>query len=437
MFKRKGYSIITAICLALLCIFGNLFIFNAKASADDKFSRVYDDNNYKNPYATDRIIVALKTDSDYQMAMDNVGLTFKNTLSNKNSAYEVSLYTIDKQTEAGVIETINSLKNNPAVAYAEPDYILKASDTTPNDPSYSRLYGMEKISAPSAWDTYTGSKNVVVGIIDSGVDYTHTDLAGNIWTNPGEIANNGIDDDRNGYVDDVHGWNFVANNNNPMDDFGHGTHVAGTVGAVGNNRTGVVGVNWNTQIAALKFLDSGGGGYTSDAILAINYADNMGFEITNNSWGGGSYSQSLKNAIDSYNGVFAAAAGNAGTNNDSRPSYPSSYTSANIIAVAATNSSDGKPSFSNYGRTSVDLGAPGDAIYSTYPNNRYATMSGTSMATPHVAGAAALIKSYNHSLTTAQIKSIILSTVDPVSSMNGRTVTGGRLNLSKCLDAAY
>jgi subtilisin family serine protease len=368
--------------------------------------------------------------------MDSKGMTLSNTLSTDDSTYNIGVYTIENQTADGVLETINSLKSNPAVAYAEPDYKVTATDTTPNDPSYSQLYGITKISAPKAWDTYTGSKNVVVGIVDSGVEYTHSDLASNIWTNPGEIANNGIDDDNNGYIDDVHGWNFVANTNDPLDDNGHGTHVAGTIGAVGNNGVGVVGVTWNTQIAALKFLDSDGGGYTSDAILAINYATKMGFDILNNSWGGGGYSQSLKDAIDAYKGVFAAAAGNSGTNNDTTASYPASYTSTNIIAVAATTSTDTKASYSNYGATSVDLGAPGSSIYSTYLNNSYATLSGTSMATPQVSGAAALIKSYNPALTTAQIKSIILANVDKISSMTSKTVSGGRLNIANSLAAA-
>lgn len=435
MFKRKNFNILTAICLTLLCVLSSIIVFNQSSAADAKFSKVYNSNNYNNPYATDRIIVALKTDSDYQFAMESDGLSFRNNLSPENSTYDLVVYNIEDQTKEGVINAINSLKDNPAVAYVEPDYILTATDTTPNDSSYSKLYGLTKISAPTAWDTYTGSKNVVVGVIDSGIAYTHSDLADNIWVNPGEIAANGIDDDDNGYIDDVYGWNFVDDNNKPLDDNGHGTHVAGTIGAVGNNGVGVVGVTWNTQIAALKFLDSSGSGYTSDAILAINYAEEMGFDIANNSWGGASYSQSLKDAIDAYDGVFTAAAGNNGTNNDSRAFYPAGYTSSNIIAVAATTSSDAKASYSNYGKTTVDLGAPGDAIYSTYLNNSYTTLSGTSMATPQVSGAAALLKSYDTSLTTAEIKSLILSNVDALTSLNGKTVTGGRLNVAKCIDA--
>ncbi|WFR55615.1 S8 family peptidase [Anaerocolumna sp. AGMB13025] len=435
MFKRRIFYSITAICLSVLFILSSILVLNQKASAEDKLSDVYNSSNYENPYAKDRIIVALKSGADNQLNVVDQGLTYQNKLSEEDSNYDVVLYTIKDQSAEGVIDAINSLKENPAVVYAEPDYYLKAVDTVPNDPNYSNLYGLKKISAPTAWDTYTGAKNVVVGVIDSGIQYTHTDLANNIWVNPGEIQGNGIDDDKNGYIDDIYGWNFVDNNNKPLDDNGHGTHVAGTIGAVGNNGIGVVGVNWNTQLAALKFLDADGGGYTSDAILAINYAKNKGFAVTNNSWGGGSFSQSLKDAIDSYSGLFVAAAGNDGTNNDSRASYPASYTSANIIAVAATTSTDAKASYSNYGSTSVDLGAPGDAIFSTYLNNGYATASGTSMAAPHVSGAVALLKSFNPSLTSAQIKSAILSNVDKISSLNGRTVTGGRLNVAKSLNA--
>ncbi len=435
MFKRRFFNIITAISLSLLFILSSILVLNQKALAEDKFSDVNNSSNYENSYAKDRIIVALKSGADNQLNVADEGLTFQNTLSEEDSTYDIILYTIKDQTAEGVIETIDSLKENPAVVYAEPDYYLEIADTIPNDPSYSRLYGLDKISAPTAWDTYTGAKNIVVGVIDSGIQYTHPDLADNIWVNPGEVPNNGIDDDKNGYIDDIYGWNFVDNNNRPLDDNGHGTHVAGTIGAVGNNGVGVVGVNWNTQIAALKFLDSEGGGYTSDAILAINYAKNKGFAVANNSWGGGAYSQSLKDAIDSYSGLFIAAAGNNGTNNDSRAFYPASYTSGNIIAVAATTSSDGRASFSNYGSTSVDLGAPGDAIYSTYINSSYATASGTSMAAPQVSGAAALLKSFDPSLTAAQIKSAILSNVDAVSGLSGRTVTGGRLNVAKSLNA--
>ncbi len=311
-------------------------------------------------------------------------------------------------------------------------------DIVPNDPQFGSLYGMSIIQAPEAWDVHTGSGQVIVAVIDEGVDINHEDLAANIWTNPGEIPNNGVDDDGNGFVDDVNGWNFIDNNNqvyggNPSQDT-HGTHVSGTIGAVGNNGVGVVGVNWNVKIMPLKFLGPFGGS-TADAISAIEYATMMGADIISASWGGGGFSLALKNAIEAFGGLFVAAAGNSGIDTDISPHYPSSYDSPNIISVASTTATDARSSFSNYGATSVDLGAPGSSILSTYPANSYATISGTSMATPHVSGAAALILSHDPTLTTAQLKARILDNVDPVPSMQGVTVSGGRLNVFKALTA--
>lgn len=331
----------------------------------------------------------------------------------------------------------------PGVESAEPDYLHFALATIPNDSLFGQLWGMQNngtgadIDAPEAWDVTTGSAGVLVCVIDTGIDYNHPDLAANAWVNPGEIPGNNVDDDNNGYVDDIYGYDFVNNDANPWDDHGHGTHVSGTIGGVGNNSTGVAGVNWTVKIAGAKFLDSGGSGWDSDAISAIYYATSIGVDLTCNSWGGGGGSQSLKNAIDNAdaNGIlFMAAAGNDGWNNDSTPHYPSSFSSANIISVAATTYSDGLAGFSNYGSTSVDLGAPGEGITSTLPNNQYQAWSGTSMATPHVAGAAALIKAHKPSLTHSQIKTILMSSVDPISALSGKSVTGGRLNVFKALD---
>ncbi len=437
MLKKRLLSILICTSLVLMSTFAGFNVFAQTVSDSDTYDRVYDTNNYENPYETDQIIVAIKAEMADQDPLKSYGLTLMKTLStpNKEDSNQniVGLYSITNRTAQGVIDAINTIKDNPAVAYAEPDYIITVSDTTPNDPDFSQLYDMSKIRAPKAWDIHTGTDNVVVGVIDTGIDYTHTDLQNNIWVNPGEIANNGIDDDNNGYIDDIHGWNFVTNTNDPMDDNGHGTHVSGTIGAVGNNAIGVVGVNWTTQLAALKFLSSYGSGSTSNAILAINYAANMNFDVCNNSWGGGSYSQSLCDAIASYNGVAVVAAGNNGTDNDTTPVYPANYNCSNIITVASTDIDDNKASSSCYGAATVDLGAPGVSIYSTYRGNTYATLSGTSMATPHVSGAAALLKSLYPSLTTAEIKARILANVDPVTSLNGITVTGGRLNVYECL----
>jgi subtilisin family serine protease len=247
-----------------------------------------------------------------------------------------------------VMTLISPLKNDPRVEYVEPNYIYRASGT-PNDPRFSELWGMHNtgqtggandadIDAPEAWDTQTGSESTLIAIIDTGVDYNHPDLAANIWANPGEIPNNGADDDNNGYIDDIRGWNFVSNNNNPMDDNLHGTHVAGTIGAIGNNGVGVAGVNWRVKIMPLKFLGSDGSGTLANAISAILYAANNQARVMNNSWGGGGFSQALLDAIgyaDGKGALFVAAAGNDGTDNDQSPNYPSNYDAPNVIAVAA------------------------------------------------------------------------------------------------------
>ncbi len=332
-----------------------------------------------------------------------------------------------------VQKVVAQWKDDPRVEFIEPDYIVRAS-VVPNDASFGSLYGMTKIQAPQAWDSTTGT-DVLIGVIDTGVDYNHPDLAANIWTNPGEIAGNSIDDDGNGYVDDIHGYDFINNDGDPMDDHNHGTHVSGTIAGVGNNGVGVAGVNWTARIMALKFLGASGSGPTSGAILAVQYATQMGARLTNNSWGGGGYSQALYNAIQAAgaaNQLFVAAAGNDGSG---EASYPALYDLENIISVAATDANDLKASFSQYNAVSVDLGAPGVGILSTTRGNTYSSFNGTSMATPHVAGVAGLVWAFRPALTAEDVKAIVLSTVDPVASMNGRTVTGGRLNAFRAIAA--
>lgn len=347
-----------------------------------------------------------------------------------------------KSNNALLIEVPKAMSDNDLLAlaaalsevkdvdYVQPNAIVKAI-STPDDPMYPKQENLSNdgvngavagadISAPAAWKITTGSREVVVGIIDTGIDYRHPDLAANIWTNPGESgldgngnnkSTNGIDDDGNGYIDDVHGWDFVNNDNDPFDDNGHGTHVAGTVGAVGNNNVGIAGVNWAVSLAALKFLGGDGGGSLADAIKAIEYATMMKMPITNNSWGGGGFDQTLKAAIDAaaaQGSLFVAAAGNNGSNNDTNPAYPASYESPNIISVAAIDSSDSLASFSNYGTKSVHIAAPGVNILSTLPNGAYQRLSGTSMASPHVAGVAALIKAQFPASQYSEIKKRIL-----------------------------
>ena len=349
-----------------------------------------------------------------------------------------------------VMASIAALKANPMVEYAEPNWIYTTS-AVPNDPQYTNgsLWGMYgDTSTPAnqfgsqaaeAWSAgYTGSGDVYVGIIDEGVDYTHPDLDGNVWTNPFDPVD-GIDNDGNGYVDDTHGWDFSGGNNSVFDGAGddHGTHVAGTIAAEGGNGEGVVGVNWNVKYISAKFLGATGG-TTANAIRAVDYITNLktqhGLNIvaTNNSWGGGGFSQGLLDAINragAANILFVAAAGNSGVNTDASASYPASYNSNNVLSVAAISSTGALASFSNYGATTVDIGAPGVGITSTLPGNTYGAYSGTSMATPHVTGAAALYASTHPGATAAQIKSAILASATPTSSLAGRTLTGGRLNV--------
>ncbi len=353
------------------------------------------------------------------------------------------------QVGRGRVEiAIDTLKQHAEVRYAEPNYVLRAYDT-PNDTYFGLLWGLNNtgqsvnrttgaadadIDALQAWSLTTGTKDVVVGVVDTGVDYNHPDLAANVWNNPGGIGD---------CAQSTHGYNAINSTCDPMDDNHHGTHVAGTIGAAGNNGAGVVGVNWNTSIMGLKFLDSSGSGYTLDAIDAIHFAvraklAGVNVRAINNSWGGGGFSQALLDEINLAGAndiLFVAASGNSTANVDVRPSYPCSYSASNVVCVAATTQSDGIAYFSSYGANSVHLGAPGTNIASTFPGGGYAYLDGTSMATPHVTGAAALILSApgQGGLTVGQLKSVILNNVDPLSSLAGKTVTGGRLNVCKAI----
>lgn len=343
------------------------------------------------------------------------------------------------------LAALNQLK---CVRYAEPDWVCKAS-SVPNDPNFGSLWGMRNTGqtvnsdpgvagadsrAHLAWDTFTGSSTLVVAIIDDGTSRTHPDLAANIWSNPGEISGDGIDNEGNGYVDDTWGYDFYQRDNDPSGT-GHGTHTAGTVGAVGNNGVGVAGVMWSCKLMALRFLGPNGG-VTSDAILSVQYANGKRVRVSNNSWGGGGFSQALYDAINAgkaANHLFVAASGNSGINSDTSPAYPGAYNLDNIINVAATDNNDGRASFSNYGATSVDIGAPGVNILSTYGTNGYSYLNGTSMACPHVAGAVALVTAANPTLTYAQVRSRILSTARPVASLSGRCVTGGVVDIAAAI----
>ncbi|HIJ86311.1 MAG TPA: S8 family serine peptidase [Desulfuromonadales bacterium] len=334
-------------------------------------------------------------------------------------------------TGESVEQAVRRLQNDPDVEFAEPDYLIKAS-ALPNDPDYSRLWGMQKINAPAAWDITTGSSSVVVAIIDSGIDYNHPDLAANIW--PGL------------------GYNSITGSNDPMDDNGHGTHVAGTIGGVGNNGSGVAGVNWNVKLMACKFLDSTGSGWTSNAIACLNYIrnqKNQGVNIvaSNNSWGSESASSLLEATIAAQKDIlFIAAAGNGRNNNvvpnnnDVIAQYPAAYDLPNLITVAATDSNDDLTFFSNYGKRSVAVAAPGYDIYSTYLNGGYENLMGTSMAAPHVTGLAALLRAQDPTREWYNIRNLILTGGDDVAALAEKTLTGKRINASgstSCSDRPF
>ncbi len=351
-----------------------------------------------------------------------------------------------------VLEVMKALRASGAFEYVEPDYLVRGN-RMPTDPAFvsGALWGLRNtgqiggtpdadIDAPEAWDLTTGSTNVIVAVIDTGIRYTHQDLASQMWRNAGEIPGNGRDDDGDGYVDNVFGINAITGTGNPFDDNDHGTHVAGTIGAAANNGYAQVGVAWQVRLMACKFLDDEGSGYTSDAIECINFAVSKGATILNNSWGGGGYSQALYDAIAAAReagALFVAAAGNDGEDNDRMPHYPSSYGLDNIVSVAALDRFDNLASFSNFGRVSVDLGAPGVSILSctASSDSAYATWSGTSMATPHVSGVAALIAARFPEITLAQMRQRLLQTTVPVADLAGRSSTGGRVSAYNALTA--
>jgi subtilisin family serine protease len=354
------------------------------------------------------------------------------------------------------VPTARSLaKTLDGVAYAEPNYLVTTGVTFPNDPSFADLWGLHNlgqnggtpdadIDAPEAWDFVTGSPGVVVAVLDTGIAYTHPDLTANMFRNEAECIANGVDDDLNGYIDDCHGIDTANGDSNPLDDNQHGTHVAGSIGATGNNGVGVAGVNWQVKLMPCKFLGANGVGDTADAITCLEYVAAMkdravnpvNVIATNNSWGGIEFSQALYDAVEvqRQKGIlFIAAAGNGGDDNvgddnDTTPDYPAALDLPNVIAVAATTRNDGRPSFSNYGRRTVQLGAPGSEILSTGLANGYATLNGTSMASPHVAGVAALLEAQNPSRDWRAIRNLILSGGDTTGAMTGVTVTGKRLN---------
>ncbi|RYZ66790.1 MAG: subtilase, partial [Proteobacteria bacterium] len=347
------------------------------------------------------------------------------------------------ETQKSVLKTMAQMDN---VELVEPNYIYRINKSA-NDPMVAQLWGMKNIGqvdsentagvqgmdigAEQAWDIETGSKNTIIAVIDTGVDYTNENLAPNMWTNDAELnGKTGVDDDGNGVVDDIYGYNAATGSGDPKDDHGHGSHCAGTIGAKGNDGKGIVGVNWDTRIMAVKFLDAQGSGTLEDAIKAIDYATKMGAKIMSNSWGGGGESQTLKEAIERSNAagaLFVAAAGNESNNNDANPSFPASYTVPNVLTVAAIDNRGEMASFSNYGKNSVHVGAPGVNILSTTTAG-YESWSGTSMATPHVSGIAGLVASHEPNLTNLELRNRIITTARPITGLRGKVRSGGLSN---------
>ena len=415
----------TVALLASLCI-GQIALaqFENNALIPDKNALNYD-------HVPDRIFVRF-LDSDnrpiQQNILDEVGGTIVN-----ESKLVPGLFAVEIDVTVDIALNILSSKRN-SIKYVEPIYIVKAFDTIPNDPMYNDLYGMDQIHAPQAWDSHVGDQEFIIAVIDTGVDYNHQDLVANMWTNPGEIPGNGQDDDGNGYVDDVHGYDFSNYDSDPMDGNGHGTHCSGTIGGVGDNGIGVAGVNWRCRIVGAQFLSSGGSGTIEGAIDAVEYCAINEFKVSNNSWGGGGFSQALFDVIqgagDQYGHIFVAAAGNGGSYG---ASYPGALSCTNIICVAATDVNENLASFSQYHPTEVDLGAPGVDVLSSTPGNNYSYYSGTSMATPHVAGGTGLIYSVVGGTNFDEVKDIILSTTRPLSSLQGNCATGGVLNVEDAL----
>ncbi|HON07973.1 MAG TPA: S8 family peptidase, partial [Verrucomicrobiota bacterium] len=360
-------------------------------------------------YHPERLLLKPKANinlSDLKALHKKTGVVIKREFSGFDNIEVVKLPTGKKP-----LEMAQAYIQSGLVEFAEPDFIIKTDQSTPNDPRFldGSQWGLNNvgqfggkadadIDAPEGWGILNSASNIIVAIIDSGIRYTHEDLASNMWINPGEIPDNGIDDDNNGYVDDIHGINAIdgaSNPGDPFDDYGHGTHVAGIIGAVGNNQKGIAGVAWKVQIMSLKFIDSTNNGYLSDAVECINYAINKGAKIINASWGSTNYSSTLQTAFNKARSagiIVVVSSGNDSRNNDITPSYPASYNLDNIISVLATDFNDEIADYSNYGATSVDVGAPGSSIISTFflNDSSYIYLSGTSMSSPHVAGICAL-----------------------------------------------
>ncbi len=411
-------------------------------------------------YVPGEIIVKLRSKSKSMQASAFIGKAVaEKGMALKGTWNGLNMHHFALKPGASVEKTIAELANDPDVEFVEPNYIVKMQSaglegqpvsmesvyesSAASSSGGGTVTTFAQTSAPvglsSGWSSQTPGKTPpVVAVIDTGIDPSHSVFAqtGAVWTNPNEIPANGIDDDNNGYVDDVHGWNFVANSNSPYDDDGHGTHVSGIVLGVSQDITAGSLQPAAIRIMPLKFLDSTGSGSTSDAVKAIYYAVNNGAKVLNNSWGGGGFSNSLLNAIAyAYDRkvVFVAAAGNAASNNDSSPTYPANYNVPNMISVASTTDTDGWSSFSNYGASTVHLSAPGSSIFSTFPGNMWGRASGTSMATPFVSGLAALMVRESPTMPGYQVKSLIFTAGQQIAALANRTSTKERMYVPSAL----
>lgn len=395
------------------------------------------------PYVEGRLLVKTLINSPDDALIIDAGLVGAELVRSFSLVPGLSLYEFDPIFD--ISDAIQVFSHNPYVEYAEPDYIYKVASQ--NDSRFSEQWSLENtaqtggtadadINAERMWSIEDGDSAVVIVVTDTGIDYTHPDLVANLWTNDLEIAGNGIDDDNNGYIDDIHGINAILNNGDPRDDHVHGTHVAGTIGADGNNELGVVGVAQDVKLIGCKFLGAGGSGVLSDAIQCLQYiaalksraTNPVNIVASNNSWGGGSYSSALADAIRSHANLgilFVAAAGNSALDNDVMPSYPATYNIGNIISVAATDHNDRLAPFSNYGRRTVHVSAPGVKILSTVLNHGYGSFSGTSMAAPHVAGLVAVIKSRFPDYDSTKIKNLVIASGTPIASQN--TISSRRI----------
>lgn len=419
----------------------------------------------KKNYVPGELIVQFRrgaSDAGIQAAVGRIGARIHEDIRPASQRHDGKgdLHLVRLPVGLTVASAMSELRFNGAVDFAEPNWIYRRQDLS-NDTNYTdgSLWGMYGDAngltmknpfgsqAAEAWIGGTSCGTVVVGIIDEGFMTTHPELKDNVWVNPGEIPGNGIDDDGNGYIDDINGWDFDGDNNSVFDGVNddHGTHVAGTIGALGGNGTGVAGMCWQIKMISAKFLGNLGG-TTANAIKAVDYLTDLKTRLglnlvaSNNSWGGGGFSQALADAITRAGTaqiLFVAAAGNDGRSNDTTPSYPSSYKLDNIIAVASITSTGALSGFSNYGVGTVHIGAPGSAIWSTVPlrNKRktvagYASYSGTSMATPHVTGAIAMYAFRRGQTDASRIKAGVLGAALATGSLSGKVMTGGRLDVS-------